>query len=162
MDIEVIKRKCSTVFLKHAIDEYIAYNMFFELAETIEWEDGIRSRKVFTRKAKSLSPDDLELHPMITEIIHTCLLNMSTINYDIVGIYLNYYEDGDMWTPNHTHKDTHQLVVSLGAERILTVSNKDYVMQNGDAILFGSANHGVPKMKDAGPRISIATFMTPI
>jgi hypothetical protein len=75
-------------------------------------------------------------------------------------IYLNYYENGEMWTPNHSHSGTHQLVISLGCPRTLQVTKKDYRMENGDAILFGSAIHGVPKEVNVKKgRISIATFM---
>ena len=74
---------------------------------------------------------------------------------------MNDYENGDMWTPNHTHKDTHQLVISLGAERNLVVRNKKYKMKNGSAIIFGSAVHGVPKCNVEEGRISIAAFLIP-
>ena len=67
-----------------------------------------------------------------------------------------------MWTPNHSHKDTHQLVVSLGVTRTLQVGEKKYSMVNGSAIIFGSSIHGVPKDETVtGGRISIATFMVP-
>jgi hypothetical protein len=80
-----------------------------------------------------------------------------------IFIYLNYYENGEIWTtdhPNHSHSGTHQLVISLGCPRTLQVTKKDYRMENGDAILFGSAIHGVPKEVNVKEeRIGIATFM---
>jgi hypothetical protein len=81
--------------------------------------------------------------------------------YLIQGIYLNYYENGDHHTPNHSHKGTHQLVISLGQTRTLNVGGKDYSMENGDAIIFGGSVHGVPKDNSVNGRISIATFMVP-
>lgn len=79
------------------------------------------------------------------------------------GVYLNYYRNGEMWTPNHSRPGTHQLVISLGATRTLEVTKKKIPMKNGDAILFGSATHGVPKEPEITTgRISIATFMRPV
>lgn len=66
-----------------------------------------------------------------------------------------------MYTPNHSHRGTHQLVLSLGGERTLNVGKTEYVMRGGDAIIFGSSVHGVKKEPGAEPRISIATFMVP-
>jgi len=37
---------------------------------------------------------------------------------------------------------------------------KDYVMENGDAII-GSSSHGVPKDNSINGRISIVTFLVP-
>lgn len=91
------------------------------------------------------------------------LNKIATTNYAITGIYLNYYENETMWTPNHSHKGSHQLVISLGDSRILQVGKKEYDMINGSAIMFGSTIHGVPKMSMfKNGRISIATFMIPM
>ena len=80
--------------------------------------------------------------------------------YQISHIYVNYYKDGNMWTPNHSHKGTHQIVISLGATRQLKVGKKTFDMSSGSAIIFGGSIHGVPKQPDVKEgRISIATFM---
>ncbi len=84
------------------------------------------------------------------------------MNNEVSHIYLNYYENGEMWCPNHTHPGTHQMVLSLGETRTLVVAKKDYVMKSGDAIIFGSAIHGVPKDTSTEGRIAIATFMKPL
>lgn len=156
----MIKKACKTVFLNQAINNEEALNLFTILRDIIEWEDGIPSRKHgFTRKAKPISIGD---YPFIDDIITLVLNRITTQNYLINHIYLNYYEDGDMFTPNHSHPGTHQLVISLGGTRTLNVATKSYNMKNGDAIIFGSAIHGVPKEDTYEPRISIATFMYPI
>lgn len=67
-----------------------------------------------------------------------------------------------MYTPTHSHKDTDQLVISLGQTRILKINSKSYSLENGDAILFGSSPHSVPKDNSVNMRISIATFMKKI
>lgn len=100
--------------------------------------------------------------PELDDLINITLSELTQTEYVIHGIYLNFYENGTHYSPNHSHKGTHQLVISLGETRTLKVANKDYVMDNGDAIIFGSSIHGVPKDNTVNGRISIATFMTPI
>jgi hypothetical protein len=150
---------CRTVYAESVLDEEFANRVFNYLKKNIEWEDGVRSRSGFTRKAKPLQLGQISL---VDDAIQTCLLNLTQNKYHIAGIYLNYYQNGSMFTPNHSHPGTHQLVISLGATRTLNVAKKSYKMNNGDAIIFGSATHGVPKEDAAGERISIATFMYPI
>lgn len=152
--------RCTTKYIEHAIENNEALNLFAILKDTIDWEDGIPSKKHgFTRKAKAISVNQ---YPLILQAVIDVLTKMGNTNYMISHIYLNYYENGDMFTPNHSHQGTHQLVISLGGQRKLNVAKKTYVMNNGDAILFGSSIHGVPKEEYAEPRISIATFMFPV
>ena len=154
--------KCKTIFKEGAISIELADQLFLFLKHNIKWEDGIRSKKGFTRKAKSLSFGEL---PEVDDVIVSVLNSFVYENdgYVINGIYLNYYENETMWTPNHSHKGTHQLIISLGASRTLQVGKKDYIMKNSDAIIFGSSIHGVPRSDTPKTeRISIATFMTPI
>lgn len=161
-EIIPIKRRCSTTYMPDVIDEEFANELFIQLRDSIEWEEGIRSRKGPTRKAKSFTCFELlTQYPIVIDLINSILEYIPT-RYVLNSIYINYYETGDNWTPNHSHRRTHQLVISLGGERILTVGKKEYLMKNGDVILFGSSVHGVPKTENAEPRISIATFMSPV
>jgi len=149
-----------TKLLKNAINNEEALNLFVVLKDSIDWEDGIRSRKHgFTRKAKPISFGEF---PLIDEVVINCLKKIANQNYMISHIYLNYYENGEMFTPNHNHPGTHQLVISLGGTRTLNVGKTSYSMENGDSIIFGSSIHGVPKEQTNEARISIATFMIPI
>lgn len=137
-----------------------ATSLFEHLRTTVSWEDGIRSRKGFTRKAKPL---DIEENKRVHDFILEAVQNICSHDYAILGVYLNYYVDGNMWTPSHSHPKQHQIVISLGATRKLIVGKKTFNMSNGDIILFGGSAHEVPKepeIKDG--RISIATFMVPI
>ena len=79
----------------------------------------------------------------------------------VLGLYLNRYRNGEEWTPNHSHKGTKQIVVSFGAMRVLDVGKRQFQMENGDAIIFGSAVHGVPKCIQPETRISLAAFLIP-
>jgi hypothetical protein len=159
-EFKITTPRCKTVFKKKAITPDEADDLYSKIMEITEWEEGIRSKKGFTRKAKAIGPED-EDYSFVWDVIDKVLSEMSTTPYFLNGIYLNYYENGKMWTPNHSHKGTHQLVISLGQTRKLIVGKKEYPMKNGDAILFGSTVHGVPKDESTKSRISIATFMTP-
>lgn len=151
--------RCATTHKEGILGDEEATFLYQYLESNIKWQEGIRSSKGFTRKAAALRLGD---EPLIDEAITLAVSVLAKCEYQIDGIYLNYYQDGEMWTPNHTHAGTHQIVISLGAERVLTVAKKDYIMKNGSAIIFGSATHGVPKCDIKEGRISIATFMTPI
>jgi len=152
--------KCKTTFQKGVIEKKDARRLYVKLRENIEWEEGIRSKKGFTRLAKALAPGvNKEIDDVIKSALEALIPGK---RYYIMGIYLNYYKDGQCWTPNHKHEGTHQLVISLGATRTLCVGKKDYEMENGDAIVFGSSIHGIPKDdSQRRGRISIATFMIP-
>lgn len=153
-------QRCKTKFVKNAVNSDEALSLYTILRDTIEWQEGIRSKKGFTRKAKAIHYME---HPLIAEVINDVLKTITNTSYEISHVYLNYYENGEMWTPNHTHPGTHQLVISLGCDRILNVNKKEFTMSNGDAIIFGSSVHGVPKdEKCTKGRISIATFMKPV
>lgn len=159
-NFKIVTPRCQTVFKKKVITSDEADDLYSKIMEITEWEEGIRSKKGFTRKAKAISSYDKE-YSFVWDAVDKILNEMSTTPYLLNGIYLNYYENGEMWTPNHSHKGTHQLVISLGQARKLIVGKKEYPMKNGDAILFGSTIHGVPKDDSTQGRISIATFMTP-
>lgn len=155
--------RCATKY-GNVLDAEIAFKLYEQLSKEIKWENGIKSRiHGFTRKAKTVSIHDplfKQLIPYINDSLDK--LNVSE-NFAIFGIYLNFYENGEMYTPNHSHKGTQQLVISLGATRQLVVGKKTFSMKNGDAIIFGSAIHGVPKEDNVkNGRISIATFMKKI
>ena len=149
--------RLKTKFITDVIEYDTASTIYEVLKDTITWEEGVRSKKGFTRLAKSI---DLVEQPELEKIIKDTLtkFNLAT-NYIIGGVYINYYKDGQMWTPNHSHPKMHQLVISLGATRTLIVNKTSYKMNNGSAIMFGSSVHGVPKENVLDGRISIAVFM---
>jgi hypothetical protein len=147
-----------TNYISSLIEENEAFTLYFSLAETIPWTDGIRTRYGgFTRKAYPL---DLGDHSAIDKCIYTALLNFNIQQCEVEGIYLNYYRNGNDFCPMHSHKDTRQIVISLGATRTLMVGKQKYPMNNGDAIIFGSALHGVPRDTSEEGRISIAIFLS--
>jgi len=164
MDKKIIENKnnsrCKTVYRENVIDDEVATYLFTHLRDDVKWEDGIRSRNGFTRKAKPIGSGD-ELFFELLPYVDVAIEKLTLQKYTVLGLYLNYYETGDMYTPNHSHKGTHQLVISLGAPRILKVGNQNFNMQNGSAIIFGGSVHGVPKSDTTNSRISIATFMIP-
>jgi hypothetical protein len=150
--------RCITTFNQNVIDESVSDWFYEYLKNNIQWEEGVRSKKGFTRKAKSIEPGTI---PELDQIVNLALSKLTNQRYHILGLYINYYENGIMYTPAHSHPKTHQLVISLGATRTLTVGKKQYEMNKGSAIIFGSSTHSVPKSDIKEGRISIATFMIP-
>jgi len=76
-------------------------------------------------------------------------------------VFMNYYKDGQARTGTHRH-DFWTCLVSLGADRILTVDNQPILMRDGDLIIFGTQNHGVPVMPEVTDgRISLVIFFYP-
>lgn len=148
-----------TQYFKEVFDKDNSVEMFNYLRYNTQWEEGIRSKKGFTRLAKSINPSEDDI---ILNILVTAFKKLNLKNLFVYGCYLNFYKDGEYYTPNHTHPGTIQLVISFnedGRERILTVGKKDYLLENGSCVIFGSSAHGIPKAKDKKGRISIATFM---
>ena len=130
------------------------------LRDNIQWEQGILSRSGPTRLAKSL---DLEDDDVVRTLVTTGLSGLSkgknkVSTLAILGVYLNNYVTGEMYTPNHSHKGTSQIIISLGGTRTLNVGSKNFQMANGDVAIFGSCIHGIPKEDTKEGRISIAMF----
>jgi hypothetical protein len=84
------------------IQEDEAFALFYHLRDSIQWEDGIKSKKGFTRLAKPLTPIEDEI---ITRLVKNTLLKINASNYYLEGIYLNYYENGNM-DAYHSHLNT--------------------------------------------------------
>jgi len=105
--------------------------------------------------------------------LNAVLSNIET-NYSrqVMGVFLNYYEDGNEYAPYHADKynfDT--LLMSLGATRTLrykenkTKTNYDYVLNSGDLLFVPDEinkyyKHSLLKTKKVNePRISILIFL---
>ena len=152
-----MSNRVKTVHHSKILHPTIVSEGFEYLRDTIEWMDGVRSKKGATRQACPINlGDDAVLDFIVLEACDA--LKIPAIK--IGGIYLNYYRNGDDWCPNHTHKDTRQMIISLGATRLLLVGSKIYPMEEGDVIIFGTSVHGVPKQPECKEaRISIAVFL---
>ncbi|CAK7994533.1 Hypothetical protein POVR1_LOCUS57 [uncultured virus] len=149
--------RTKTQHYKSLVDPVKATALYNHLATSIRWEEGVRSKNGFTRLAKAVNLND---DPRVDEMIVEVLVKLGYNGY-LGGIYLNYYKDGQHYTPNHSHKGTQQIIISLGATRTLTIGKTDYAMANGDVAIFGSSVHGIKKEPlVADGRISIALFVT--
>jgi len=145
-----------------AFEEDYATSVYLHLQENIAWLDGIKTRSGgFTRKARPMEfGEDAIVDSIITSALHIITKGVSK-TIMISGIYLNYYLDGNNYTPNHSHPGSKQVVISLGATRVLKVGTKNYDVGNGDIIVFGSSLHGIAKDPSVTEgRISIALFIT--
>ncbi len=141
------------------IDDCEGYDLYFSLSETIPWQDGIKTRYGgFTRKGYSLQNCE---NKGVDNAINTVMLNFGIKDVEVMGVYLNFYKNGEYYCPNHSHKDSRQIIISLGVTRKLIIDKQSYLLSNGDAILFGSEYHSVPKEPNLMEgRISIAIFLT--
>ena len=149
--------KISTKHYPSFVDDGLATMLFWYFLYNIQWVDGVRSKHGFTRKAR---PMLLGMDPELDGIIEDVLDRLDIPLAKVYGIYMNYYRDGNDFTPNHSHPGMCQVIISLGASRTLTMAKKSYAMANGDVIIFGSSVHGVQKDPSCvDGRISIALFV---
>ena len=155
----MLKKPIRTKHYKNLLEDNQARELYLYLKDNILWEEGVRSKQGFTRLAHSLHFDSIHVDALLPAIVIS--LEMCEIDpIRLKAIYLNYYKDGSYWTPNHNHPNTIQIILSLGAERILEIGSKSYNLNSGDLIYFGSSIHGVPKdYKVKKGRISIAMFV---
>eukprot|EP00929_Paragymnodinium_shiwhaense_P000770 TRINITY_DN10099_c1_g2_i1.p1 TRINITY_DN10099_c1_g2~~TRINITY_DN10099_c1_g2_i1.p1 ORF type:complete len:530 (+),score=83.22 TRINITY_DN10099_c1_g2_i1:124-1713(+) len=76
-------------------------------------------------------------------------------------IKMNWYPDGLAQVTDHRH-DVWTILVSLGAPRVLNVDYARVLMEDGDAILFGTQRHGVPPGPPSqGGRLSLVFMFQP-
>jgi alkylated DNA repair dioxygenase AlkB len=143
------------------------------LIESVDWEQHRRwmyERMVDDpRLSRWISADEPLPHPALTPV-----RSALEARYDVPlgGIGLNYYRDGrDSVAPHRDRElrhldDTLIAIVTLGAERPFLIrprgggKSRDTSPASGDLLVMGGRTqvgweHGVPKVKRAGPRISV-------
>lgn len=151
--------RVSTAVLKSTLDQQACLDTYAWLRDNVQWVDGIRSRSGPTRKAHSVDWES-DVFEVISPLVVSAMFDCGLTNVTISDIYINYYRDGDDWTPTHSHKGTTQVIISLGADRVLNIGSKSYILSNGDVAMFGASVHGVPKdLSVVDGRISIAIFI---
>lgn len=148
-------QKIRTKHFKRLIPEDQAWCLYYTLKDQLPWADGIKGRKA-VHYSMGMLP---ELDDLILNCIKQTCLKQENDQETILGVYINYYRDGNDFTPNHIHKLQKQLIISLGETRTLTVSNKDYNMENGDVAIFGSSTHGVPKNSSITKVESVSLYL---
>lgn len=156
-----IAPRCKNPFIvkKQVFPVDATKNAYDLLVSTTKWVDGVRSARTgFTRKAHSLRLGD---NPLVDNFVIDAFKALEQKEkYLALGIYLNYYQDGEMYTPPHIHKDSFQLIVSLGETRKFEIGTKTINTDDGDVLFFGSQRHGIPKQPTIKKgRISIAVFL---
>lgn len=156
-------RKQQFYHLKTELSDELSTRLYEYLKNTVDWQEGIPSKQGHTRMAQSFSSVEfftlIDDFPEVSAKIMECVDKYS-IRKNCLSAYLNYYRNGDDWTPNHTHQQTTQLILSLGATRNFSYGKKIVHSANGDIIIFGSTIHGIPKQSEVvSGRISIALFL---
>jgi alkylated DNA repair dioxygenase AlkB len=143
------------------------------LVESVDWEQHRRwmyERMVDDpRLSRWISTEDPLPHPALARV-----RSPLEAKYDVAlgGIGLNYYRDGrDSVAPHRDRElrhldDTLIAIVTLGAQRPFLLrprgggKSRDISPASGDLLVMGGRTqvnweHGVPKVKRAGPRISV-------
>jgi hypothetical protein len=158
-----------TIHVKNAIDDGLATYFYEILRDKIDWKNEIKSHRVNdTRKSRNaFEITNREALFTLNQILEICspvivktLIKAipSAQSVKLLGVYLNYYQNENDFTPNHKH-DSQQIIISLGCPRDLQIGTKVYESGNGDITMFSTAIHGVPKsVKKCEGRISIALF----
>lgn len=130
-----------TLYIPNGIPDSVASYYYETLRTSIKWETpsqhGIHSRHGNTRKAYKVTNDSTIL-PLLQEIfsaisptVMTTICKETNYNYmDRGECYLNYYENGEMFTPSHDHPGQVQLIISLGATRTLEIDENTQSMGN--------------------------------
>lgn len=142
-------------------DKETTNNIYNFLKDNVPWTNGIysKSARKISRKAYSHNPSSNSIVDIyLNEIVSIALDKIGNCAY--YGVYVNYYQNGYDFCPNHSHPNTRQMVISFGAVRTLKVGNNNYPMESGDGILFGSSIHGIkeePSITEG--RISVAIFL---
>lgn len=162
--------KTKTIFYPEILDSKTAEVAYDFIKNNTLWVDSVYSKKAkkITRKGYTVNLDLSTLDVIdefIIGIVENILINIekkdgAKSNYGILGIYVNYYQDGKSFCPNHSHPGTTQLVLSLGTTRKFILGKKEYNVKAGDAIIFGSSIHGIPEQPEiTDSRVSIAIFL---
>lgn len=150
-----MSQRIKTQHIENFVSDDIAWCLYYTLRDSLGWTDGIKN----TRKA---SPYKIGTYPELDSIIFKSLKACFPTENDVtvLGVYINYYRDGNDHAPSHSHYKQKQCIISLGATRKLIVGSIEYQMKNGDIACFGSGSHSVPKDPSCTEgRISIAIFM---
>lgn len=156
--------RIKTLHFKELLTKETADSLYSYLKDNIKWEESIKAKaKGYTtsRLGKAL---DFEEDEKVDDTVAAVLQSLNLpYNLVLLSIYLNYYRDGNDMSPAHSHPKQCQIIISLGATRILTIGKKEYHLANGDVIVFGSSTHSIPLMPEVKDgRISIALFTVPI
>ena len=160
---------CKTQIIEGAIPTEEALILYDYLKDSVSWVESIKSRKDrtnggFTRMGCAIDINEYpDIRKIVNDIISKIKKSANHKDYLIASTYLNFYKDGSWWSPNHTHEKMHSLVISLGTTRNFVLGKKIIEVKNGDAVIFGSAIHGIPKQPEVKDgRISIAVFLVPL
>ena len=108
-----------TVHIKNVFGEGFALDLYERLRDEIDWEDGIKFKTHgITRiehRVDIISELDYEVRMWVENAMK--LIQPAENTYYIIGVYLIYYADGKMWSPNHTLPGQHQIMIPLGTRR---------------------------------------------
>lgn len=144
--------------------------IYDELVNGLKWGEGVKTRYGgHTRKAVSYKiGSDQMVDILLTEILdktreYILAISASTMTtLTLGGVYINFYETGADYCPEHSHANGVQAVASFGTERKFKYGSTSLMVKDGDIVIFGSGKHTVPKCSNPQGRIGFALLFYPI
>ena len=134
--------------------------LFQNLKTKVQWNVGIPTRNGgISRLQSHFQMIPYEIQCEILEIVNRIFSSDTNNNYNLEGIYLNYYRNGNDYCPRHKH-DSRQCIISLGSPRHITINNKKILLEPGSVCIFNNEYHSVDRDYKSGERISIVIFFT--
>src|SRR5579872_2316870 len=100
-----MSQRISTKHYAGIVDSQTAIEVYNYLRDNIEWEDGSRSKKGYTRKIRLISLGD---DSIVDTVIENVMIRLCIDKSKIKSLYLDYYRNSNDWCPNRTHKNTKQ------------------------------------------------------
>jgi alkylated DNA repair dioxygenase AlkB len=148
--------------------------LFDHLRDTVDWQQGRRfmyERMVDDpRLSRWFAAGEALPHPVLDDA-RRALESRYGVPFGSVG--LNYYRDGDDSVAFHRDRELREIdngivaIVTLGSTRPFLIrprgkgASRDFSPGRGDLVVMGGScqrdwEHGVPKVKRGGPRLSLS------
>lgn len=132
-------------------------SLYIFIRDNSPWNSGILSRTGVSRLQCHLSDCIQAVQYVVLSLVRTAVQKYGDVTA-ILGVYMNYYRNGNDYCPRHQHRGTKQIIISLGCNRPLTIAGRNYPVPSGFCISFGEEYHSLNKCLVNEGRISIAIF----
>lgn len=151
-----------------------SFQLFHLLKDSVNWDTRMKARKTASFGVSyDYSGISYPQTEMLEEIVPLCEKIESEFGFRPNNCLMNYYEDGNSSLGYHSdsseelEEGTGVAIISLGAERTINYKNKDdqelivpYKLKSGTLLFMNKKVqdewlHAIPKMDEAGTRISL-------
>ena len=148
--------------------------LFDDLLSLVSWDERMKSRKTASFGISyNYSGISYPPQPMLPQLTTLCDLIQQTVGFYPNNCLLNYYPDSTSTMGYHSdsteelHPHTGVVIVSLGAERIISYKNKankqiilDFLLKNGSLLYMDQQIqhewlHAIPQSSECTARMSL-------